>query len=406
MADSAILAGLDLVLKDDRKLGAVAVEPIGGAHQPDDLVALDRAGARIGRERPDRRDVVDVHRQDRAFGIQRHASAHAVVAGMDVGNEGLDPVRHELDRPPAEHAQAHDRHVLVIDMQLHAEGAADIGSHDAHARFRDTVMARIEVLELVGRLRRVMDRELALARIPVGEDRARLQRHCRMPAEMEFLLDDMGGPPENLVDAAGVEPAAEAEIVGDCASGPVGTRLPRGVHVDNRRQLLELHHDRLSGVLSLGARIGDHRDHRLAGPEHLLERQGQLRSRFHALEVIERAAPGLAQLRQIGPRRDEPHAGHGARLRDIDQDDAGMGIGAAQEGSVQHARQHEVGDVAAPSRQQALGVGARDRAADIGVRTVEGAERRVHAGSSRKVAAVSPAARRRATASIASTIAS
>ena len=56
--------------------------------------------------------------------------------------------------------------------------------------------------------------------------------------------------------------------------------------------------------------------------------------------------------------------------------------------------------------QQPLGVGARHRAADRGIRAVEAAERGVHAGSSAKRGAVSPAARHLATVSMASTIAS
>ncbi len=102
-------------------------------------------------------------------------------------------VGYEFDRAAEKDAQADHGHVFVIDMQLHAEGAADIRRDDPNLGFGDAVMAGIEVLELIRRLGRVMDGETMLRRIVIGDDGARLQRHRRMPAKVELLLDNMRG---------------------------------------------------------------------------------------------------------------------------------------------------------------------------------------------------------------------
>ena len=74
---------------------------------------------------------------------------------MSETNE-LDAVGDVFHRTAQHDAEADHRHVLVIDMQLHPERAADIGRDHPHAGFGNAVMARIDVLELIGRLRRVM----------------------------------------------------------------------------------------------------------------------------------------------------------------------------------------------------------------------------------------------------------
>ena len=286
-------------------------------------------------------------------------------------------------------------------MQLHPEGAADVGRDDAHAGFRDAVVTRIEVLELIRRLRRMVDGQAHLARVVIGDDRARLQRHGGMPAEAELLLHDMRRPGEDQLGAAGVDLSVEADVVSQAGRHQRGTRRAGGIDVGDGGQFLELDHHRLGRVFGLGPGVGHHSHHGLSGPHGPVERQGQLRRRFHALEMVQRAGPRRADARQVFAGRDQPHAGHRQRRRDVDRDDAGMGVGAAQEGGMQHPRQHQVGDIAAVPGQQALGVGPRNRSADIGVRPIDGAEGRVHASSS----TTSPA-RRRATSWMASTIAS
>lgn len=137
-----------------------------------------------------------------------------MIAGMDIRDEGLDAVGDVFDRSSQQDRKADHRHVLVIDVQLHPEGAADVGGDDADAGFRDAIMARIEVLKLVRRLGAVMHREHLAAGIVVGDDGARLERHRGMAAEAELLLHHMSGGGKGIIDAAAIELASETGIAG------------------------------------------------------------------------------------------------------------------------------------------------------------------------------------------------
>ena len=99
VADGAILAGGRLVLEHHRGLGAEVGEVVGAADQVDDLVALHGAGARIDRIGADAGEVVDVDGGDAPLGVDRHARLDAMVAGVDVAGEALQPIGDELDRP-------------------------------------------------------------------------------------------------------------------------------------------------------------------------------------------------------------------------------------------------------------------------------------------------------------------
>jgi hypothetical protein len=121
MTDRAILAGLNLVLEDHAEVAAIIPEPVRRAHQPHHLVAFDDAGARKAGEGADRGDVIDFHAQDISRSVGRHACGDAMVAGVDVGNKRLHAICDIFDGPARQHAQADNGHVLVIDMQLHAE---------------------------------------------------------------------------------------------------------------------------------------------------------------------------------------------------------------------------------------------------------------------------------------------
>src|SRR5262245_5888072 len=97
MADGAVLAGRRLVLQHHRGLGAEVGKVVGAADQVHDLVALHGAGGRVDGVGPDAREVVDVDGGDAALRVDSHAALDAVVAGVDVAREALQPIRYELD---------------------------------------------------------------------------------------------------------------------------------------------------------------------------------------------------------------------------------------------------------------------------------------------------------------------
>ena len=99
MTDGAILAHQVFVLEHDAGPRAVILRHVGAANQIDDLVRLDRAGARIHRIWTDAGEIVDLERRDRPITLDPDPPFTAMVAGVNVGVEAFDPVGDELDRP-------------------------------------------------------------------------------------------------------------------------------------------------------------------------------------------------------------------------------------------------------------------------------------------------------------------
>lgn len=311
----------------------------------------------------------------------------------------LDPVGDVFDGTAEQNRETDHRHVLVIDVQLHPEGAADVARDHANARLGDTVVMRIEILELVGRLRRVMHGECASGGIVVRNDSARLQRHRGVAAEGELFFHHVRGMRKGVIDRAVVELGPETGVICGARIDQRATNLSCTVDIDDDREVLIIDLDQLQRIFRKRPALGDDGHHGLPGPDHAVERQWQLRSRSHALEVVERAGPGRADLCEILAGGNEMHAFECARLLGIDGDDLRVRMRTAQEGGMEHARQAKVADIAPAPGKQPLGVRARHGAADIGIRSVERGQRCGHV--------VPPPSRRAlATASMASTIAS
>ncbi|WP_246668743.1 hypothetical protein [Bradyrhizobium sp. UNPF46] len=318
---------------------------------------------------------------------------------MDVRDEGLHAVGNVFHGATEQDREADHRHVLVIDMQLHPEGAADIGRDDADTRFRDAVVPRIEILELIGRLRTVMHGEHSRRRIEVRDERAWLERHRGMAAEREFLLHHMGRMGEGVVNRAAVELAAKANVTGAARIDQRPAGLARAVDVDDDGKVLVVDLDQLQCILGDRPALGDDGNHCLPRPDHAIQRQRPLRRGGHALEMVERPCPRCADFCKIRSRGDEMHAFDRAYPLGVDRDDLRMRMRAAQESGIEHPRQLEVADIAPATGQQPLCVRARHGAADIGIRAIERGQRCAHA-------APPPLLRAFATASMASTIAS
>ena len=121
MADGAVLAHDVLVLKHDAGAGAVVRAGVRTAHQVDDLVRFDAAGARIDRIGPDAGQIVDGERGDGAVALHADLRLDAMIAGVDVGDEALEAVGDEFDRPLQQLRQRGRGHLVRIDVHLDAE---------------------------------------------------------------------------------------------------------------------------------------------------------------------------------------------------------------------------------------------------------------------------------------------
>ena len=219
MADGAVLAHHVLVLEHDAGPGTIIPGHIGTADEIDDLIGLDRAGARIHRIGPDPRKIVDLECRDGAVALDADLSLAAMVAGMNIGIEALDPVGDEFDRPPQQLGQRVGRHLVGIDVNLDAEGAADVLADHADLRFLQAEMKRRNILHHMRRLRALIDGQPRFRGVPVGHHRARLQRHAGVPSENELRLHHLVGFGKGLIDGAGIVIALKSQIVAERGDG-------------------------------------------------------------------------------------------------------------------------------------------------------------------------------------------
>ncbi len=208
MADGAVLAHDILVLEYDAGAGAIIRAGVGAADQIDDLIGLDAAGARIDRIRPDAGQIVDLEGGDGAVLLDADAGFDPMIAGVDVGDETFEAVGDEFDRPLQQLCQRHRRHFVGIDVHLDAERAADILGQHAHLVLFEPEVLGEQVLRHVRRLRALIDGQARFARIPIGNDGARLVGDAGMAAEHESRLDHGIGFGKALVGIAGVQARA------------------------------------------------------------------------------------------------------------------------------------------------------------------------------------------------------
>ncbi len=109
---------------------------------------------------------------------------------------------------------------------------------------------------------------------------------------------------------------------------------------------------------ALGGGVVDRRDRgdRLAAVAHFVARQGVLaaRDRQHAEGLV-----------AIGTGDDRLHAGKPQRVGDIDLEDFGVGIGAAEDVPREQSRRDEIGGVFRPPRYLVRPVDHRHIGADV-----------------------------------------
>ena len=82
-----------------------------------------------------------------------------MVARVNIGIETFDPVGDEFDRPVQEFRQRISRHLIGIDVNFDAEGAADVLADHPNLRFLKPEMERRDVLHHVRRLSALVDRQ-------------------------------------------------------------------------------------------------------------------------------------------------------------------------------------------------------------------------------------------------------
>ena len=241
----------------------------------------------------------------------------------------------------------------------------------AHLVVAQAEMKRRDILHHVRRLGALVDRQPRLGDVPVGDHRARLQRHAGVTPEHEVRFHHLVGIGERLVDSAGIEMALEGEIVAERGMNDRGFRIERGAHVRHRFQFLIVDRNQFGGVLGNRAAGRHDRGDRLALPADMIDRDRALRRRFEPLHVREHADPRRDDGGEFLPGHDSDHALDAFGRRGVDAGDFGVRIGRAQIHDMGHARQLDVADIEPPPLHQAIEVRPRHRLADIGVRPVQ-----------------------------------
>ncbi len=372
VADGAVLRHHRLVLEHHPGVGAVIGAAIRAADQVHHLVGLDRRGAGIGGVGADAGEVASLDGGDLAIGGDGHAGVDDVVAGVDVGDEALQAVGDEADGAAQGEAGGGGGHFVAVDVDLDAEGPADIAADHADLRLLEPQMAGEDALHHVRRLGPHVDGEALLTLVPVGHGGAGLEGDAGVAAEDEAGLHDMRRNRHRRVHRPGVQMALPGQIVAEFRMDRRGRQ--RGFDVHDGGEGVVVDGDVLGRVLRLAAGSGHDHGDRFALPAHPAHGQRVLGRGFQAAEMGENAGPGLAQCGHGGPVIDGQHAGQGAGWGEVDAAYLGMGVGRAQEGGVHHAGELHVADVFAAALGEAAQVRARQGAADIGVRAVEARE--------------------------------
>src|SRR3989449_4540061 len=249
MTHGAVLAHHVLVLQDDRTFRAVFLVLVRPAGEIEDLVALDPGRSREHRVRSDAGEIVDLEGRHIAVAVDGELRLHAVVARVDVREEGLVAVGRELHRAPQHKRERTGGDLVAVSVDLDAERAADVARDDAHAVLVQREAARDDPLHHVRRLAAVIHGHALFRRIVVGEDGARLHGDAGVAAETDRVLDYEVRGFHRGVDAARVYGPLEAQVAVELLVDLRLGRVESALRVERGGQLLGRDLDALRRVL-------------------------------------------------------------------------------------------------------------------------------------------------------------
>ena len=166
----------------------------------------------------------------------------------------------------------------------------------------------------------------------LGDGAGRLEGHGRRARPAEPAPDDPVRPGEVALDVAKGQGAAEYEVraevlVDERSAGPEGA-----LHVAHHRERFPLDLDEVDRVLGDVAVHRRHRRDRLSGEADLLDGDGVLDDRLGA-----EGGDGPRQHRRLLARHHGQDAGERLRPARVDALDPRVGIGAPEDGRVEHS---------------------------------------------------------------------
>ncbi len=280
------------------------------------------------------------------------------VARLLVGEEHFRAAAGPLHRPPERSCGEERSAVLGIEVEAHAEAAADLfGDHAdllrRHAEHRRELGAHVRRA-----LRAGVEVVHALGRHPGREARARLHRVAHHARVVDGELHDFRGagkrsPGLLLVPRFVIQDDISRHLV-------VHERRARGHGVlrrDDGGKVAIVDRHELRGIVSRDRRLGDDDRDRVAGEAHasLRERRTARMDELGAAAALDRQRGGKGlQLLDIRAGEDGQHAGMRERRRRVDGNDLGVRAIGAHEVRMRLAGEIPVGDVAPPTGKHAL----------------------------------------------------
>ena len=175
LAAGAAIRRDDRLVGEDRREGAVVVRHHIGPEQRALAVDRHRQPIRIVGAGVVQEHVLDA--EDAAVARKRDLGVVGLAALLGRGEKMLEPVFDPFDRAIELHRRPRDHHLFGIEQHdLRPEAAADERRDHPHLPLAQAEHPGKPVAQEHRRLRRVPHRELIGARVPIGDDAARLDR--------------------------------------------------------------------------------------------------------------------------------------------------------------------------------------------------------------------------------------
>ncbi len=295
---------------------------------------------------------LELQTQDLSFvGIGRFHVGH-VVSPVGGAQEVLPPGFHPLDRAARLHgAECHDG-LVGVHGDLAAEAAPDLGSHDPQLMLGNPQNAGEQQSMDMRILAGHPQRQLARGGIVLGHASSGLDGAGNHAMIARPELEDIVGVLEGLIQIAAAE-LEQKTSVGRRIVVDLGSPLFHGLRlIRHRVQDLVVHLDQLGGVLGLVTVLGQHDGHAVADVPDPIPGQRRMVRRLQIAVWNEPGRGYGTHPLHILPGKD----GHDSRGRPsrfhVDGPDVGVGVGTANDGRVDHSRDHEVVRVLAASGEQ------------------------------------------------------
>ena len=244
----------------------------------------------------------------------------------------LAPVLGPLHRVPEAYGGPRHEHLLRPGVHdLHAEPAAHVGGDHLDPVHREAELGRHRLPHAGGGLRGGVHEQGLVVGVPAGQDTLALHRHGGAALDGQVELEDVGGGVDRRLGVAGLLHHHRRRVAGDVGVHEVGGGA-RGVDPDHGRQRLVVDPDPADDVLGDVPVDGHHHHDGLADVVDLVARQGVLGPAVGQRGVRDQQRQRLAHPAvEVLVGVDRHQAVHLDPVGDVDVEDPGVGVRAADE---------------------------------------------------------------------------